>query len=103
MPVRILVLLVGATLLATGCNLRPVGPSGQTPQSESAPESWRASEAITAGDLNVAVSQAGVESVHVGGVRDDARVFVARLALTNTNPTKRLAYRSWVGSALLTD
>jgi hypothetical protein len=55
------------------------------------------------GDIQLTITQTGVEPIHVSGAQDRAEVFAVRLSLDNTNPTKRRSYRTWAISARLVD
>jgi hypothetical protein len=58
---------------------------------------------VTSGDFEVRITQTGVELIHVDGVQDRTEVFVVRLTINNTSPSKRHQYRTWAENATLND
>jgi hypothetical protein len=68
------------------------------------PDRWEARNLdAKAGDIEVKITQTGVEQIHVEGVQDRTDVFVVRLSINNTSPSKRHHYQTWAGNARLTD
>jgi hypothetical protein len=74
-----------------------------------AEQSWAPpTKAVRQGDLQVRIAKASIGQVPVKDLfNDDARtksdLLMVKLDLLNTNPTKKLEYRSWAGQAISLD
>jgi hypothetical protein len=96
--------LLFLALLPSACTKSRQESVDAEPAETPAADRWvPAREAVQVGDIHVAVTQAAVESVALGGFQDRAEALVVRLSLDNLNPTRRRPYRSWAGNARLVD
>lgn len=68
------------------------------------PDKWEARDnSAISGDFKVIITQTGVELIDVEGVQDRTDVFVVRVSIDNTSPSKRQQYTSWAENAALSD
>jgi len=105
---RALSLVFLMVLAIPACNqsaiTTPTSTSTPTPTPTSTIDNWESTTApITIGDVQVAITQAGVEPIHVGGVQDRTDVFAIRFSVSNTGFAKRFNYTTWAGNAILVD
>jgi hypothetical protein len=74
------------------------------PEKAARPDTWETRDnTAKSGDFEVTITQTGVELIHVEGVQDRTDVFVVRVSINNTSPSKRHQYTTWAGNASLSD